>query len=179
MGYRRHSTSNLAILFCLTVVQRHFGDQDAANYGISGDRTQHVLWRIDHGAFQNARSRVVVLLVGTNNLGQDSPPEIAAGVEAILERLKRATPTSKVLLLGLLPRGELDGDPMRMKVRLVNQLYGELGYRPSVEYLDLGDHFIDEEGRARAELYASDFLHLSPAGYEAWAAAIAPVLDRL
>ncbi len=145
---------------------------DVGNYGISGDRTQHILWRIDQGEFQRGRSKVVVLLIGTNNIGHDSPAEIAAGVREILARLRRALPQGEVLLLGILPRGASSAAPDAQAVRETNALLASFGRLPRVTYLDLEGELTDAGGELRPELFAPDRLHLSAAGYEAVAAAL-------
>ena len=153
-------------------MQKHFGAYDVGNYGISGDRTQHILWRIDQGEFERGRSKVVVLLIGTNNIGRDAPADIAAGVREILARLRRALPQGEVLLLGILPRGQSSSAPDAQAVKETNELLASFGRLPRVSYLDLASELTDEAGELRPELYAPDRLHLSAAGYEAVAAAL-------
>jgi lysophospholipase L1-like esterase len=153
-------------------LQKHFGAYDVGNYGISGDRTQHILWRIDQGEFQRGRSKVVVLLIGTNNIGQDPPADIAAGVREILARLRRALPQGEILLLGILPRGASTTAPDAEAVRETNALLAGFGRLPRVNYLDLASELTDASGELRPELFRQDRLHLSEAGYEAVAAAL-------
>lgn len=157
----------------------HWEQRDFANYGVSGDRTQNVLWRLDHGELLRARNEVVVLAIGTNNIGRDTPDEIAAGVAAILDRLHRLVPGADVLLMGILPRGEEPDDDSRVQVDQTNERLARLDRLPTVTWVDLASSFLDEGGHLRRELYAPDLLHLSPAGYEAWACALDPLLARL
>ncbi len=159
--------------------QSRWGQWDFANYGISGDRTQHLLWRLDHGAFLRARNKIVVLAIGGESLGHDSPEAIAAGVEAVIDRLHRLLPRTNVLLMGIFPRGAEPDDERRLLVDETNERLELLGQVPMVTYVNLTSVFVDEEGRARRELYAADFVHLSPAGYEAWASALHPLLIEL
>ncbi len=84
---------------------RSYAPRQAANFGIGGDRTQHILWRLDNGEVDAIRPKVVVLMIGTNNVGSNPEAEVADGVGAILDRLKAKLPATKVLLLGLFPRG--------------------------------------------------------------------------
>jgi lysophospholipase L1-like esterase len=161
------------------VWKKYWGEKDAANYGISGDRTQNLLWRIDRGEFLSARCKVVVVAIGTNNIGQDSPDAIAAGVAAVVQRLRQTVPSTKILLLSIFPRGESPDAPVRKTVCATNRLLAELGKEPRVTWCDLTSSFVQADGRLRSELYASDLLHLSPKGYEAWASVIDPVLDQL
>ncbi|MCB9914014.1 MAG: hypothetical protein H6828_02560 [Planctomycetes bacterium] len=154
--------------------ERWFGHLDAANYGISGDRTQHVLWRLEEGELARARARLVVLLVGTNNVGRDTPRDIAAGVDALLRQLRRALPQGEVLLLGLLPRADAVDE-----VRAVNALLADFAELPRVTWLDLAERFADADGAPRPELYDADLLHLSPAGYDALGEALSPYVRLL
>ncbi len=150
----------------------------AANYGISGDRTQHVLWRLEHGALAGAQPDSIVLLVGTTNLRHNSAPEIAAGVEAILDSLKRKAPQAKVLLLGLLPRGAEPDHPERAQVAAVNALLAPLAERhKGVSYHDFGALFLLENGHANRERMARDCVHLAPPGYRAWGQALEELLQ--
>ncbi len=159
--------------------ERFFGEMDTGNFGIDGDRTQHVLWRIDHGLFLRGRSKVVVLLIGTNNLPTDSPRDIAAGVHEILTRLRQVLPAGEILLLGLLPRGASAEDPARAAVNETNSRLAAFESLPRVTYMDLAGVLADAEGAPREELYAGDKLHLSARGYEVLAEVLHPVITEL
>ncbi len=95
---------------------KEFGKYKAQNFGIGGDRTENVLWRLQHGALSNIRPKVIVLLIGTNNLTANTVPEIAAGVEAIIKEIKARSPKTKILLLGVFPRDEKPGTDLRKKI---------------------------------------------------------------
>ncbi|HVR86356.1 MAG TPA: GDSL-type esterase/lipase family protein, partial [Planctomycetota bacterium] len=160
-----------------------FGPLKAANFGIPGDRTQHVLWRLQNGELDGIPPpRVVVLLVGTNNLGpnEPEPPSGAiAGIGAILKQIHRKSETTKVLLLGVFPRGEKPEDPLRAAVKDINDAiatFDDLG--KTVRFLDLGEKFLAPGGLLLRELMP-DFLHLSGKGYQVWADAIREPLDTL
>jgi len=156
-----------------------FGPFHPANFGISGDCTQHVLWRIDNGCFDHIDPRAVVVLIGTNNLPHDPAAAIAAGIEAIVTRLEQAAPDARILLLGILPRGEMLADPLRRKAVRVNELITHLGKRPRVLFLDISERFLPPDGRADPKLMRSDFVHITEAGYRVLAEAIVPVLREL
>jgi lysophospholipase L1-like esterase len=164
---------------------RYYGPRRAANFGLSGDRTEHLLWRVAHGELDGIEPKVIVLLIGTNNIGQDPPEAIAKGVGEIVAEVRRRQPGSKVLLLGLLPRGRFphrDGPETAMatdpRVTEVNQRLMKLDDGRAVRYLDIGRHFLDTDGKVRRALMP-DFLHLSPLGYRTWAEAMEPTLWEL
>lgn len=157
---------------------RHYAPRRAANFGVSGDRTQNVLWRIDHGELDGLRPRVVVVLIGTNNLPSDPPAGVAAGVAAVVARVRKKLPDSKVLLLGLLPRGRTAADQLRARLAAVNDRIARLADGKSVEYLDLGRHFLTRDGLVPWDVMP-DALHLSGPGYRTWADAMEPTLWAL
>ena len=156
--------------------QEFYGQRRAATFGISGDRTQHLLWRVRNGTFEGASPELIVLMIGTNNLVHDPPEDVARGIEAIVHSLQELLPTSTILLHGTLPRGASRADPLRRASARVNELVAPLGYRDGVIWLDLAPWFLLEDGRADPALYRDDFLHLRPAGYRTWAEAIEPVV---
>jgi beta-glucosidase len=157
--------------------QRFFTPRKAANFGIGGDRTQHVLWRIENGEVEGIRPRVAVLMIGTNNSGSNTADEIANGVKAIVRRLQDKLPETKVLLLGVFPRGEKPG-PTRDKLNEVNDKIASLGDGKKVTYLDIGKHFLNDDGTISRDIMP-DFLHLSPKGYRIWADAMEPTLWKM
>ncbi len=159
---------------------RAYAPRHPFNLGISGDETQHVLWRLDHGEIDGLYPKAVVLLIGTNNLGNGghTPGQTAAGVAAVVDRLRAKLPASPVLLLGVLPRGADADDPLRRATLAVNHLIAPLGQRPGVTYLDLGDRFLRPDGVLPTAVMP-DALHLSPAAYQTWAGAMEPTLATL
>lgn len=153
--------------------QAHYANRKAANFGISGDQTQHVLWRLQNGNLEGIKPKLFVIMIGTNNLpdGRSTPSDTAAGVTEIVELLREKLPDSKVLLLGVFPRGEKADDPLRVSVAAVNQEIAQLADWENVHYLDIGHVFTEKDGRLDKSIMP-DFLHLSPEGYERWAKAI-------
>ncbi len=154
--------------------EKHFSDLHVANFGISGDRTQHVLWRIEHGNFDGINPKVIVLLIGTNNLGDDSGEEIADGIELIVRRLEEKAPGAKILLYGIFPRGGQADDPMRDKIKTINQAIAKLDNGRTTFYVDLAAALTADNGKLKADCFRGDHLHLTPAGYEVWAADAEP-----
>ena len=151
----------------------------AANFGISGDCTENVLWRIQNGELEGINPKVAVLLIGTNNLtNHDSPKDIALGITAIVDEFHRRVPATKILLLGVFPRRELASDPDRKRIRTLNRLISRLQDGNRVTYFDLGDRLLQPDGSLSKEI-TYDFTHLTAHGYEVWAGALQPVLEPL
>ncbi len=163
------------------VWERQLAPLKAAQFGVSGDRTEHLLWRLRNGNLDGAgRPDVVVLLIGTNNTGHrmDPPAAIIAGVGAILDTLRARLPQTKILLLAIFPRGAQPDDRMRLNNNAVNAELAEFGRREGVTFLDLNSVFLAPDGALRKNLMP-DFLHPNAEGYEAWAAALLPKLREL
>ena len=161
------------------VWERYYAPRQALNLGISGDRTQHVLWRLDHGNLEGLRPKAAVVMIGTNNSnGEDNTVEqIADGVRAIVQKLRTRLPGTKIILVAIFPRAENPG-PQRGKVLQVNQLLQRLGDNRDVFYVDFGYKFLNDQGLIPRELMP-DYLHLSPAGYALWAESIEGLLAHL
>jgi len=161
-----------------------FAPLKAANFGISGDRTQHVLWRLQNGEFKgNTLPKVVVLMIGTNNIGQKDKPETAAsaiaGVDAILKTIHQKSPMTKVLLLGVFPRSEKPDHEFRAVIREINAAISKHDDEgKTVKFLDIGAKFLQADGTLTKEIMP-DFLHLSEKGYQIWADAIKEPLAAL
>jgi len=153
------------------VWDKYYGPRNAANFGISGDCTQHVIWRIDNGNFDGIKPKLVVLLIGTNNCRYDTPRQIADGVAAIVRRLRIRLPMTKILLLGIFPMGQRPDDPARAGAEAANAIFRKIADGKMIHYLDIGDKFLDENGAVSQEIMP-DFVHPSPRGYEIWAEAI-------
>ena len=154
----------------------------AANFGIGGDRTEHVLWRLDHGNCDGLKPKLVVLMIGTNNTGhrkaEEPAADTAAGVKAIIDRLHSKLPDTKVLLLGIFPRGEKPDDKLRSHNSAINELLKPLADNQKVHFLDIGKSFLAPDGSLPREIMP-DLLHLSPKGYQIWADAIRDKVTEL
>jgi lysophospholipase L1-like esterase len=160
-----------------SVWERFYGPRNAANFGIGGDRTQHVLWRLDHGEIDDIHPKVAVLMIGTNNLGSNAPDEIANGVIAIVKKLREKLPETKILLLAVFPRDE-NPSARRERLKAVNDQIQRLDDGSMVRYLDIGSKFLNPDGTISKEIMP-DFLHLSSKGYRIWADAMEPALWSL
>jgi lysophospholipase L1-like esterase len=163
----------------------HFAPLKAANFGISGDRTQHVLWRMQQGELEGIKPRVVVLMIGTNNTGlerdkitpRNTVAETAEGVTAIVQGLRTKLPDSQILLLAIFPRGEKDSLERR-QVSEVNAALAKLDDGQSVRFLDIGQKFLWPDGTLSKDIMP-DLLHPNEVGYAIWAAAIKQPLAEL
>lgn len=160
------------------VWKKHYEPRNAVNLGIGGDRTQHVLWRLDHGNIDGIQPKLAVLMIGTNNSRDNSPEEIADGIKAIVTKLRTKLPNTKVLVLGIFPRGAEKNDSLRQKTQQANELAAKLADGKDVFYLDIGKSFLAEDGTLSKEIMP-DLLHLSPKGYQIWADSIESEVARL
>ncbi|HEV3338775.1 MAG TPA: platelet-activating factor acetylhydrolase IB subunit [Pirellulales bacterium] len=158
--------------------EKFYGARKAMNAGIGGDRTQHVLWRLDNGNVDGVKPKLAVLMIGTNNSGTDEPDDVAAGITAIVEKLRSKLPDTKILLLGIFPRGENNEDSKRKSNVAANKIIESLDDGKSVFYLDISEKFLGEDGTLEREIMP-DLLHLSKQGYEIWAESIEPKVAEL
>jgi len=162
---------------------KELADYKTANFGIGGDRTQHVLWRIENGELDGIKPKVVVLMIGTNNTNSDDPEKIAQGVEKIVHQIHDKA-GSKVLLLGVFPREDPKGD--QEKTRMYQDKIAKINSRISklddggktVRYLDLKDKFVESDGTISKDIMP-DKLHLSKDGYQRWADGIKQPLAEM
>jgi beta-glucosidase len=155
--------------------QQHLAPRGVVNAGVAGDSTENLRWRLDHGDLDGPPPETVILLIGTNDLGQNRAPELAAeGVRATMLKLRERVPNARILLLGLLPRGEWPGDTYRVAATAVNQLIRRCADGKHIVYGEIGNALLDGQGRL-TQAMSPDALHLSPEGY----ARIAPQLDSL
>jgi len=146
-----------------------------ANYGIGGDRTEHLLYRISNGEVDNLSPKLVVLKIGTNN-GGDSVEDVARGITAVVELLRQRLPMAKILLLGVLPRNDAN---WFTRVASINAQISVLNNGNTIRYLDMFDQFSASWGEVKAELYTSDKLHLVAAGYQTWKDTMAPLFNQM
>lgn len=151
--------------------QQNYAPRRALNLGISGDRTQHVLWRLENGNLDGLSPKLAVIMIGTNNSNSDTGEEIADGVFAILRRLRAEQPQMKILLLNIFPRGANAEDRLRKINDRANQLLQIAADDPMVDIMDLAPVFLQEDGTLPKEVMP-DLLHPEGEGYRMWAEAI-------
>ena len=160
------------------VFDKYFGHIKTANFAIAGDTTQGVLWGLRNGEGQGFQPKAVMLMIGTNNTGTYTGPEIAEGIGAVVLELRRNFPNAKILLLAIFPRS-VPGDPVRDKIAEVNRLIARLDDQQRVFYMDIGTKFLDEKGVFLPEAFRPDNLHPQAKGYEIWGEAVSAKLAEL
>ena len=163
------------------IYQKAFGKFNAFNTGIGGDMTQHVLWRIDHGELDGISPKVAMIMIGTNNLGWggQNVKQTMDGVRCVVDTVAKKLPHTKILLLAIFPRGEKADDPFRAKIKEVNAVLAQLpACNRNVIYLDIGAKFLADDGTL-PKYVMPDALHPNAVGYQIWADAVGPLVNRL
>lgn len=155
------------------VWDRFYGNRRAFNIGFSGDRTEHVIWRLQNGAVHGLSPKLAVLMIGTNNTGHrmENADHTAAGIRRVVQEMRMRMPETKVLVLGIFPRAEQPDHSQRQLNDRINAQIQGLGKENMVTYLDVSSSFLDGSGALRRDLMP-DLLHPNAEGYEAWAAAM-------
>ncbi len=161
------------------VWDKHFARRRALNLGFSGDRTQHVLWRVRHNEVEGYDPKLAVVMIGTNNSNGDdyTAEQIADGIKAVVALLREKQPRMKILLLAIFPRGE-QPNPQREKNAKASELASAIADGQFVHYMDIGSKFMNEEGVISQDIMP-DYLHLSAKGYQVWADAIEDKVKEL
>ena len=158
-----------------------FAPYQPANFGISGERTEDVLWRITNGELEGIAPKAVVIMIGTNNIGHfaDEKPEwVAAGVKRILEVVHQKLPQAKILLLAVFPRGATRDDAKRQRVDATNAIIKGFADGKVVTWLDVGPQFLATDGTLPKDIMP-DALHPNAKGYQIWYDTMWPVLEPL
>jgi len=153
----------------------------AADFGVAADRTEHALWRIENSELEGIRPRIVVLLIGTNNISPlvaDKPEWVAAGVRKIVKRIHAKLPETKVLVLAVFPRAS-SSSATRQRVRDLNRLIARWNDGGRTRSLDLYGHFLGDRDEIRSGIMFPDKLHLTKKGYEIWDKGMRPTLREL
>ena len=153
-----------------SVQDKYFSQWKVANFGIAGDTTQGVLYRLADGEGTGIKPRAIMLMIGTNNTGRNSAGEIAEGVGAIVMELQKDFPDARILLLGIFPRGN-PGDTARATIADINKTIKKLDDGKKVFYMDIGAGFLDASGAIPRDIMG-DALHPTGKGYEIWAKAV-------
>ena len=154
------------------------------NMGVSGDRTEHVLWRFEQGQLDGIKAKVAIVMIGTNNSNKNkdgtdtyTDADILEGVTAIVNQLRTRQPDTKIILLGIFPRGKAFND-QRGRLLEINQALAKLDDGQNIFYIDFGSQLIEADGSIAPSMM-KDALHPGEAGYKIWDAAIEPKLKEL
>ena len=159
------------------VFDKYFGSMKVANFGIAGDTTQGVLWRLQNGEGQGYKPKAIMLMIGTNNTGRNTAPEIAEGVAAVVSELRKDFPRARILLLAIFPRSTPTSG-LRIKINQINPIISGLDDGQHVFYLDFDSKFLNPDGTISKDIM-SDGLHPTTKGYEIWAETVKGPLDNL
>jgi lysophospholipase L1-like esterase len=158
------------------VLKARYGGIKTADFGISGDQVEHVLWRLQHGELEGQDPKLIMLMIGTNNFGWNQQ-DVADCIKLILKEYETRCPDAHILLLGVFPRGPQPNSDMRTWVAGLNKIIATYDDGKRVTYLDIGAKFLQPDGTLTADIMP-DFLHPSAKGYQIWADAIQPVIDK-
>lgn len=169
---------------------QYYAPRNAVNMGFGGDRTQHVLWRLQHGEVDGISPKLAVLMIGTNNSNTDPAEEVADGIKAVCAEIRARLPRTKILVLAIFPRG-MGSREQRELVEYgapyndqwarndkTNELVSEIADSKTIFFMDINQGFLDEDGILTREIMP-DLLHLSEDGYRIWAEAIEPTVREL
>lgn len=162
------------------VWRQYYQHRNAFNLGFAADRTEHVLWRLENGELDNISPKLTVLMIGTNNTGyrMDPAAHTAKGIEAIVKMLNTRLPQSKVLLLAIFPRHYSANNLMRKHNQAINTYIAAMADNKKIFYLNINHVFVDLQGNLDTQLMP-DLLHPNEQGYQAWAQAMEPTIERL
>lgn len=159
---------------------KHFPERKAVNIGIGGDKTQNVLWRLDHGGVEGLQPRTIVLMIGNNNMfftPETGVVAAAKGVETCVRNLREKFPEALLIVAKILPC-HAPGNRFHEDILKTNAEIDRLGLTkdPKVRLLDMTKDFLNPDGTIRQSLYTPDNIHLSPEGYAVYAEKLKPLL---
>jgi lysophospholipase L1-like esterase len=157
---------------------QHFAPFKPANFGIGGDTTQGVLWRMQNGELDGYKAKLIVMMLGTNNINRNPNDDIVEGDRLIIEEFKKRQPQAKVLLLGIFPRAAEPTNPYRASIKEINGKLAKLADNKQVFFMDIGDKFLTSDGTLTTEIMP-DGLHPNLKGYRIWADAISDRVKQL
>jgi lysophospholipase L1-like esterase len=160
-----------------TIWHDRYAPLNAFDFGIAGDRIENVLWRLKHGQLEGLDPKMVVLMIGTNNINRNTPDEIVEGIKVLVAEYLKDAPHARLLLLGIFPRGALASDGSRAIIMKINSQIALLDDGQRVTFLDFGAKFLDPQGGITTDIMP-DRLHPSAAGYQIWADAIQSEIDK-
>ncbi len=157
---------------------KYFGTYRTANFAVAGDTTQGVLWGLKNGEGQGFQPKAIMVMIGTNSSGTNTPGEVAEGVGAVVLEMRKDFPDAKILLLAIFPRGT-PNDPVRAKLAEANRIISRLDDQKHVFYMDIGAKFLDDRGYLLPDTFRPDNLHPVAKGYDIWGAAVQDKIAEL
>mgnify|MGYP001138042544 CR=1 FL=1 len=157
----------------------HFKELKWINAGISGDRTQHVAWRLENGSYENCHPKFVSLAIGVNNFGANTAEEIAVGIQLDVKLIREKMPNATLLFFGPLPVGLSKESGSREKYDKVHKLIAHIGNNKATHYYNMISAFSDDKGQLKDDYYAGDGVHLIPGGYHIWGSFIKSQINKL
>lgn len=165
-------------------LERYFseGDMKMLDLGISADRTEHVLWRLNEGGeLDGYEAKFVHLMIGTNNAGhypieQEPPADTILGIREILNTIRAKQPKATIVLSAIFPRGATADDPIRRRNEIVNREIMNFADGKTIFWCDFSDQFLTADGRLSPDIFP-DRLHPNGLGYEIWYSAVKPYID--
>ncbi|MEC9092092.1 MAG: platelet-activating factor acetylhydrolase IB subunit [Planctomycetota bacterium] len=161
--------------------EKYYAPRNAFNIGYSGDRTEHVIWRLQNGEVEGISPKLTVVMIGTNNTGhrKEKPEHTAAGIKKIIQELQTRLKKTKILLLAIFPRDAKPDGQYRVINDGVNEIIkGFANDQEGVYFLDISDQFLAEDGSLPKSIMP-DLLHPNKKGYAIWADAIEPTVKKL
>ncbi len=162
----------------------NFFGWNAANFGWGGDTVQNILWRLQHGELDGVHPKVIVLLAGTNNVGNTAASDvkisdIARGIQALLDTMREKAPQATIIVMGILPRND-GANPTAVipSINKINESIAKFADGKTIRYLNINDKLADDDGKLFDGM-TGDRLHLSLKGYQVWADALKPLFAEL
>jgi|GEM_PF-368749 len=182
---RRWGTSDKQYSEFLTNWRRNFFGWNAANFGWGGDTVQNILWRLTNGELENVNPKVIIILAGTNNVGNAAPQgsgdsrvvDITTGLKAIVDVCRQKAPNAKIVVMAITPRN--DNIAVMSIINQVNDNIARFADGKKIRYLNINDKLADKEDKFLDGMASSDGLHLDVKGYQVWADALKPILSAL
>jgi len=160
-----------------------FGPYRVLNLGFGWDRTQNVLWRLDHGELEGLHPRSVIVNIGTNNTSQttnarmNSANEIVEGIRAICLRVRSKVPGTKIILMAVLPREQMPDNPRRILINEINHQLEQFAKKERITFVDVSSKMLSPDGTLSREI-AGDFCHPTEKGYQIWADGIRSLIEE-
>ena len=158
------------------VFEEYFSGIQTLNCGYGGDKTQHLLWRLQNGELDGYKAKNVAVMIGTNNV-EDPAEDVAAGIKACLDVIKEKQPEAKILLMPIFPRDRESTNGRRVKNGHVNEIIKKYADGEKVVWLDFNEKLMEEDGTLSESVFP-DFLHPNEKGYRVWAEAVKPFIEN-